>query len=1411
MASIDAGSISSSIRIELDKLSADARKVEVIYDNLEKSTTKSVGEMENQIKNVSKVQKQGALTQQEAIKRVIAIRKEELDLIKKSVIDKGKASDEQIKDIQKLEKEIEDLNKTQKEGVNVTKDQSKSFKDLAADIGFVTIAVTTAKKAIDVFAKTEQSLANVRAVTGSTSEEFEKLEIAALKAGETTRFSASQSADALFFLASAGLDATESAAALQTTLELAGATQSDLAFTARTLTATLAQFNIEADDASRVSNVFAAANANSQATTEKLADALKQTGSVANLLGISLEETVGSLQLLFNAGFQGEAAGRALKSALADLGNESSITNKKLSELGISFDQVNPKTVGLTGAIANLEDAGLDAAQILDAFGKVAGPQIAQLISQGEDEILKYTKAVTDTNAAAEQYRIQNDTLAGSLDKLKSAAENSAIIFTRDFSPVIRAVIDTLAGLLKIITSLPDFLRNSGIAATGASIGFLALVKALGALGIVISSGPLAIVAGLGAVIGLMATFINRSEKIKQQKLKDEFGGLAESLGKTGAELDDFTKKSGKIESSFKKLEDSAKRFNAELTDKTVELQIKNLAKSFNLTEKEVVRIALESKKVSRELKEQLKVQEKQIKRLEIQRDIANRLTSAERGRLEAKREQEKLEREELERKQEILKAEEDRDKRLRSIQSQIETLDELNKRGALSEIDLLNQKKELREEEISLLQEQATTSGEVSDQIVSDILTQEKQVERYQKRIEELEQQQKDLEAAEKNASKENQESYKTRINLVNEYLKQGLVPEQEALKEKIKISQDEINKLKERSKEEGSLSQEIIENIQTQLGFLNDYENQLEDVKEKLKEIESPTLVEEIQIQLEAEIKPIVGELLSTLSDILSNAVSVANDKVSELASSLEQLIGVEEDRLERIAEIQSEISELQKERFKEQKRLEKEALEDKIGLINNELRATKSANDDKIDLIKKEEKAAIKAINARLASQLSQIDKEEKETLKTLGLEEKTKLQKLKERLSLETNEEERAELEREIKKEEIREEFDQKRIDAEQAAEEEIRRQEELSQQLRIDAENEYQRILEERNLEKVELLKKIENIDEDRLTRLEEINNKIKDLQTEQSELQQQNFEDEIKRLEEEKAVAEDTAFALELFKNQIIGLGEAALKYIEGDYLGAITTALTTLLAPALTSLSESLINNLSPDVIETGKRIGVLASRIGEKLGPVIADLLEILAPFLELLFVLLDLVTDFLPLIRLLLIPLRVLSNIVELLNPVLEKLGKLFKPVTDFFDSLLDFIESILNFELPSVSDVGDFFGDPLKGVSDFVKDVGKDIKNLLGFETGGIVMASPGGNGQVVRVAENGYNETLYNEGPSGQDHTRQMAEYIAGALGNLGILNNGGGNFTIQLIQDGQMVAENTASYFNNGIVKVELN
>lgn len=438
-----------------------------------------------------------------------------------------------------------EINKIGSKAEQTASGTEKSFSDsfgamsLAGVAAFAAITMAM-KEAISVSGEYEQSIANVQSVVMGARDVFLQLDEAAKFAGQSTRFTASQAADALYDLASGGLDATESVGALNGVLMLAGASQSNLSSTAAVVVATLNQYNLKAEESSRISNVFSAAIANSMATMEKLTASMRMAGPVASALGISLEETVGSLEALYDAGFQGEQAGTALRAIMSALAAETDPTTQKLMALGLTFEQLNPAANSFADVIGNIAEVGATAGDIMSAFGTRAGAQMLTLLSAGKKGLEDYTKAITGTDTAARMYAIQNNTLKGSLDRLKSAAESAQIEFVEEFTPAMRGALEIVTKMLVAVSELPGPLKVFfAILLTGTPI-VLGLAKAFTLLSLAINSmtGGIGImvtafVAGVAGIAGF-ASAINDANIKSTEK---EFGDLAKEVGLTATEM----------------------------------------------------------------------------------------------------------------------------------------------------------------------------------------------------------------------------------------------------------------------------------------------------------------------------------------------------------------------------------------------------------------------------------------------------------------------------------------------------------------------------------------------------------------------------------------------------------------------------------------------------------------------------------------------------------------------------------------------------------------------------------------------------------------------------------------------------------------------------------------------------------
>jgi len=403
---------------------------------------------------------------------------------------------------------------------NVSASMKTIGRNMAIAGGVITAAFGMAIKTASQF---EQSMANTASVAGATSEELKKLSDYAREMGEQSVFSASEAADAMYYLASAGMNTDEVMGALKGTLDLAAATQSDLAYTSEAVAASLSQFGLDADEAGRVANVFAGTISDSQATMEKLTTSMSYVGPMANSMGMTIEETSGILGKLYDAGLDGSKAGTALRQAFVKLLKPTEDGKAALEKLGVSITDSNGKMRPFVDIMADLEKAGISTTEAIDIFGVRAGPAMMSLVSQGIDSVKDLTTEITGTDKATKMAAMQIDTFQGAMKLLKSAFEELQITLVTDLMPALKGTIEWITEGIKKVTEWMK--ENPKLTETivkwTAAIGALMLV--LGPLlmilpGLVTGVGLLAgAVTPLTATIGLaIANFIIWFELIKE-------------------------------------------------------------------------------------------------------------------------------------------------------------------------------------------------------------------------------------------------------------------------------------------------------------------------------------------------------------------------------------------------------------------------------------------------------------------------------------------------------------------------------------------------------------------------------------------------------------------------------------------------------------------------------------------------------------------------------------------------------------------------------------------------------------------------------------------------------------------------------------------------------------------------------
>ena len=325
------------------------------------------------------------------------------------------------------------------------------------------------------------SIRSVGVVAGATAEQMRQLEDTARGIGATTAFSATQAADAMYSLASAGLDTTQIMGAAEHAVKLAGATAGDMSQATRIMAASMRAFNIDASESQRVSDVFSKAISRSMFSLESLTEAMKFSGTTGASLGWSLEETTAAVAQFANLGLEGSMAGTNLRRSMVALASSSDELEKKLNAIGTTWDKVNPATNTFAEIIGELATTSLDTASAIDIFGQIAGANMANVVNQaktGQVDIEAFTKSLVDSmGTASDMYAQMMDTVEGQWQIFKSALQELFLTINDSFKVSIKEMLvigtSIVIDLTKLFGKLAPFI--AGVAAFIVAFGKVAV------------------------------------------------------------------------------------------------------------------------------------------------------------------------------------------------------------------------------------------------------------------------------------------------------------------------------------------------------------------------------------------------------------------------------------------------------------------------------------------------------------------------------------------------------------------------------------------------------------------------------------------------------------------------------------------------------------------------------------------------------------------------------------------------------------------------------------------------------------------------------------------------------------------------------------------------------------------------
>lgn len=422
------------------------------------------------------------------------ISQEQYDALQREIIETEEA-------LKSLEKQAHSSNNTLA-NISIAGEQFQATGEKMKSAGQKMMPVTAAITGMGIAAvKTssdfDTAMSKVLAISGATGEEFDQLRDKAREMGAKTKFSATDAAEAMNYMAMAGWKTSDMISGIDGVMNLAAASGEDLASTSDIITDALTAFGLQASDSARFADVLAAASSNANTNVSMMGETFKYAAPIAGALGYTIEDTALAIGLMANAGIKSSQAGTSLRTIMTELQGDLVLTSSSFGEVMVQTTNMDGSMRGLTEIMTDLRVAFSDmteAEQVANAellVGKQAMSGFLAIMNAAPADVDKLTNSIINADGAAESMaKTMQDNLEGELEELMSALEELAISFGDILMPAVRAIVRGLNGFVNAINALPGPIK--GVVAV-----ILVLVAAIGPLLIIVGQ----MMTGLGSIM----------------------------------------------------------------------------------------------------------------------------------------------------------------------------------------------------------------------------------------------------------------------------------------------------------------------------------------------------------------------------------------------------------------------------------------------------------------------------------------------------------------------------------------------------------------------------------------------------------------------------------------------------------------------------------------------------------------------------------------------------------------------------------------------------------------------------------------------------------------------------------------------------------------------------------------------
>ena len=419
------------------------------------------------------------------------------------------------------------------EKMGVLGETLQSAGDKISGVGQKLLPVTAGVTALGTIAvKTgadfDSAMSKVAAVSGATGSEMDALREKAREMGSKTKFSASEAAEAMNYMAMAGWKTNDMLSGIEGIMNLAAASGEDLASTSDIVTDALTAFGLSASDSGHFADILATASSNANTNVSMMGETFKYAAPVLGSLGYSAEDSAIAIGLMANAGIKSSQAGTALRSAITNLAKPTDAVASAMEQYGISLTDSSGKMYSLRELMEQLRQklGGLSEAEQAQAaaslFGKEAMSGMLAIINGSPADFEKLSNAIDTCSDTVDGYNgttekmaaVMQDNLAGQVTILKSQLEELAISFSDILMPTIRSIVSRIQELVDKLNQLDPQTKETiaKIALVAAALGPMLVVlgKTISSVGTVFSAVSKlpalfsTVQSGIGAITGAL-------------------------------------------------------------------------------------------------------------------------------------------------------------------------------------------------------------------------------------------------------------------------------------------------------------------------------------------------------------------------------------------------------------------------------------------------------------------------------------------------------------------------------------------------------------------------------------------------------------------------------------------------------------------------------------------------------------------------------------------------------------------------------------------------------------------------------------------------------------------------------------------------------------------------------------------